>query len=112
MKHLKKLDRTLAKFMSNLAVFVGKPYIFALILLLAVAWFVVGIFMEYDTWFDIMDVFVFIISFFLLFIIQSSQNVDTIAIQDKLDEIIDKLPHADTKKEAEEKRLKRGEKKR
>lgn len=55
-----------------------------------------------------MDIFVFMITFFLLFILQASQNADTQAIQDKLDEIIDSLPGADKKKEAEEKRLKNG----
>lgn len=111
MKALKKIDKTLTKIMNDLATVVGRPYVFAAVLILALAWFVTGIFMEYDTWFDIMDVFVFLITFFLLFVVQSSQNADTAAIQDKLDEIIDAIPKADTKKEGEEKSMKRGDKK-
>ena len=53
---------------------------------------------------------IFISTFFLLFVVQSSQNADTEAIQDKLDEIIDSLPTADRTKEGEEKKIKRGEK--
>jgi low affinity Fe/Cu permease len=110
MKALKKIDKVLTKIMNDLATVVGRPYVFAATILLALAWFIAGIFMEYDTWFDIMDVSVFLITFFLLFVVQSSQNADTTAIQDKLDEIIDVLPKADTTKEAEEKRMKRGDK--
>lgn len=58
-----------------------------------------------------MDVFVFLASFFLLFIIQSSQNADNKAIQDKLDEIIEALPQASNKKEREEELFKKGDKK-
>ncbi len=111
MKALKKIDKLLTKIMNDLATIVGRPYVFASVVILALVWFIVGIFMEYDTWFDIMDVFVFLTTFFLLFVVQSSQNADTAAIQDKLDEIIDVLPKANTKKEGEEKRMKRGDKK-
>lgn len=111
MKALKNIDKFLTKIMNDLATVAGKPYVFAGVFILALAWFVAGIFMEYDTWFDIMDISVFLTTFFLLFVVQSSQNADTSAIQDKLDEIIDVLPKASTKKEGEEKRMKRGEKK-
>ena len=108
---MKKIDKKLTETMNNLAEFIGKPRLFAIIIIVALTWFIAGIFMEYDTWFDIMDVFVFLTTFLLLFVVQSSQNADTAAIQDKLDEIIDSLPKASTKKEGEEKRMKRGEKK-
>lgn len=111
MKIIKKIDKKLTETMNNLADFVGRPRLFAVIIVLALAWFVAGIFMEYDTWFDIMDVFIFLTTFLLLFVVQSSQNADTAAIQDKLDEIIESLPKASTKKAGEEKRMKRGEQK-
>lgn len=111
MQTLKKVDKALITFMNKLASFVGKPYIFVTLLLAAVAWFIVGIFIEYDTWYDIMDVFIFISTFFLIFVVQSSQNADTEAIQDKLDDIIEALPKASKKDEGEEKRIKRGEQK-
>ena len=58
-----------------------------------------------------MDVFIFITTFFLILVVQSSQNADTRAIQDKLDEIIKSLPKADDSKKNEETRLKKGDKK-
>jgi len=97
--------------MTKLADLAGRPYVFAGLFLLALAWFVVGIFLEYDTWYDIMDVFIFLTTFFLLFVIQSSQNADTKAIQDKLDSLIEAIPGASDKKEGEEKRIKQGSKK-
>jgi low affinity Fe/Cu permease len=111
MSVLKTIDKALTKMMNNLAVLAGRPFVFAGLFLLALGWFIAGIFLEYDTWYDIMDVFIFLTTFFLLFIVQGSQNADTEAIQDKLDEIIDSLPKANDKKEGEEKRIKRGERK-
>ncbi|OYW79992.1 MAG: hypothetical protein B7Z19_03955 [Polynucleobacter sp. 32-46-5] len=111
MKTLKKIEKILIKSMNNLDDFVGRPQVFASAVLLICAWFAVGLFLEYDTWFDIMDVFIFVTTFFLLFVVQSSQNADTKAMQDKLDEIIDSLPKASKKKEHEEDLYKKGEKK-
>lgn len=42
-----------------------------------------------------------------MLVVQSSQNADTRAIQDKLDEIIKSLPKADDSKKNEETRLKK-----
>lgn len=108
MKITKAIDKALKTFMNGLADIAGKPYVFVGLVVLALTWFIVGIFVEYDTWFDIMDIFVFLTTFFLLFVVQSSQNADTQAIQDKLDEIIDSLPKASKKKEGEEKQIKHG----
>ncbi len=98
--------------MNKTADFVGKPVIFLAFMLLIVTWFVFSRFLPYDVWYDIMDVTIFIITFLLLFIIQASQNADTEAIQDKLDEIIKALPKANASKEGEEKQLKKGKSKR
>ena len=95
--------------MNRLADFLGNPRVFAVVVVSVIAWFIARLFIEYETWFDIMDLAIFISTFFLLFVVQSSQNADTEAIQDKLDEIINSLPNANSKKEKEEKRLKRGE---
>ena len=108
---MKSIEKSLTKFMNSFADFVGKPQVFLAVFLLVLGWFIAGLFLEYQTWFDIMDLTIFVSTFFLLFAVQSSQNADTKAIQDKLDEIIDSLPHADNKKEHEEKRIKRGDKK-
>lgn len=98
MKTYKKIEKSLVQLMNQLAAIAGKPQVFLAALLLTASWFIVGLFLEYDTWFDIMDVFIFMTTFFLMFVVQSSQNADTQAIQDKLDEIIESLPKADDSK--------------
>lgn len=110
MKITTKINQRLTEMMTNLADFVGRPIVFVSALLLLVVWFVLRSVIEYDTWFDIMDVSIFIITFLLLFIVQASQNADTRAMQDKLDDIIDALPKADKSREGEEQSLKKGRK--
>jgi len=97
------------EFMSSLAKYAGKPIVFAILFFATIVWFICSIFLEYDTWYDIMDVFIFLTTFFLLFIVQSSQNADTKAIQDKLDAIIEALPNASRQTEGEENKIKRGD---
>ena len=106
---MKQSEKLLTKFMNRLADFLGNPRVFAVVVASVIAWFIARLFFEYETWFDIMDLAIFISTFFLLFVVQSSQNADTEAIQDKLDEIIKSLPKTNKKKEKEEKGLKRGE---
>ncbi len=98
--------------MNKVAEFVGRPIVFLTTVVITALWFIASSFLPYDVWFDTLDVMIFIASFFLLFVLQSSQNADTEAMQDKLDEIIDVLPRAQTSKEGEEKQLKRGKVKR
>lgn len=108
----KKARKRLTILLNKLTIFSGNPFLFAFLILLVITWFIVGIFFNYDsTWYDIMDVFVFLTTFFLVFVVQATQNADTRALQDKLDEIIDSLPKADDHVKSEEKRIKRGEKK-
>lgn len=108
MKKLSKDQRILTVMMNKLARYIGEPYVFIGSIALAVAWFGFSFVMDYDTWYDVIDFFVFMVTFFLLFVNQNSQNADMRAVQDKLDEIIDKLPGADTSKEREEDQLKKG----
>lgn len=109
MKAQKKIEKTLAKSINKLADVIGHPHVIAGVFIAVVCWFAAGLFLEYDFWFDVIDLVIFISSFFLLFILQSSQNADTKAIHDKLDEIIDSLPSANKQKKREEKRLKEGD---
>ncbi len=106
----KKTHQLLTAMMTRLADFVGRPVVFVSVVLLLVVWFVCKQYVEYDIWLDIMDIAIFVITFLLLFVIQASQNADTEAIQDKLDEIIDALPNASKSKEGEEKDFKEGKK--
>lgn len=109
---MNKINEILSKLVNAITEIAGKPVIFALAVAMIATWFIVGILFKYDElWFDILDVFVFLTTFFLVFVVQSTQNADTKAIQDKLDEIIDSLPRASNKKKAEEKVFKSGKKK-
>lgn len=108
MKQLPPLQRALTVVMNKLAWFIGHPYVFAGFLTITVIYGFLLVVLEYELWFDIIDIFIFTVSFFILFILQNSQNAEMRAIQDKLDEIIDKLPGADVDKEKEEELLKRG----
>lgn len=110
MKLSTKINRRLTQAMNRIAYFVGKPGVFAAAVGLIVVWFIARLFIEYDTWFDIMDVSIFIVTFLLLFVVQSSQNADTRAMQDKLDAILDAIPSAKTSVEGEEKDFKKGKK--
>ena len=106
---MKSIKESLAKIVDSIAETAGRPVIFAFAFLVVASWFIAGTFLKYnETWFTILDIFVFLTTFFLVFVVQSTQNADTKAMQDKLDEIIDSLPKASNKKKGEEKALKRG----
>jgi len=67
----------------------GRPITFALALGTVVAWIVTGpIFHFSDTWQLAINTGTTIITFLMVFLIQSTQNRDTEAIQIKLDELI------------------------
>ena len=96
--------------LEKLAVAIGHPYAFLVMTTTVIVWFAVGFFMDFsNTWFDIMDVSIFLSTFLFVFIIQHSQNADTKAIQEKLDELIKKLPKARNSKAGIEKRLKKNQ---
>jgi low affinity Fe/Cu permease len=76
----------IARGISNL---VGRPAAFAVAASLIVLWAASGpLFAFSDTWQLIVNTSTTIITFLMVFIIQSTQNRDTTAIQIKLDELI------------------------
>ena len=67
----------------------GRPRTFAFAVALIVVWLVTGpIFGFSDTWQLVINTGTTIITFLMVFLIQSTQNRDTEAIQVKLDELI------------------------
>lgn len=67
----------------------GLSITFVLAILLIVVWLVTGPFFHFsDTWQLIINTATTIVTFLMVFIIQNTQNRDTIAIHLKLDEII------------------------
>ncbi len=69
--------------------FCGRPIVFALAVITIAAWIITGpLFGFSDTWQLVINTATTIITFLMVFLIQSSQNRDTQAIQIKLDELI------------------------
>src|SRR5690242_1889530 len=68
---------------------VGKPVASVLAFFLILVWALCGPFFEYsDTWQLMINTSTTIITFLMVFIIQQSQNKDTMALQLKLNELI------------------------
>jgi low affinity Fe/Cu permease len=83
---MRKLFRRFAESTSRQA---GKPLAFILAVALIVVWAGTGPLFHYgDTWQLVINTSTTIITFLMVFLIQSSQNRDTGALQIKLDELI------------------------
>jgi low affinity Fe/Cu permease len=67
----------------------GRPWAFALACALIVAWLASGPFFQYsDTWQLVINTSTTIVTFLMVFLIQSTQNRDAEAMQVKLDELL------------------------
>lgn len=68
---------------------VGSPFAFIFSLILIVVWLVLGPFFNYsDTWQLVINTLTTIITFLMVFLIQNTQNRESIAVHLKLDELI------------------------
>lgn len=77
------------RFSSYISHITGNPITFFLASLVIIAWLVTGpLFKFSDSWQLIINTSTTIITFLMVFLIQSTQNRDTAAIQLKLDELI------------------------
>ena len=78
-----------SKFARVLSNCLGSSVAFVSALLLVVLWSITGPFFEYsENWQLVINTSTTIITFLMVFLLQNTQNHDTIAIQLKLDEII------------------------
>ncbi len=76
-------------FAQQVARMAGRPITFLLALSLVVAWLVTGPLFNYsDTWQLVINTATTIVTFLMVFLIQNTQNRDTLAIQLKLAELI------------------------
>jgi low affinity Fe/Cu permease len=83
------------KFAHSTSLFVGSPWTFTLACLVIIAWAVTGpIFHFSDTWQLVINTGTTIVTFLMVFLIQSTQNRDTRAVHLKLDELIRALKGA------------------
>ena len=104
-----------ARFASACAYWIGHPVAFVAACVACVAWGVCGPFFDYsDTWQLIANTSTTIVTFLMLFVIQHTQNRDTLATRVQLDELIRAVEGArnwfagiDTKSEEELERLRR-----
>ncbi len=77
------------KFASNTSQITGKPITFLLAVVTVAGWAVTGPIFHYsDTWQLVINTGTTIVTFLMVFLIQNTQNRDTIALQLKLDELI------------------------
>lgn len=76
-------------FASTVAHIAGKPGTFLAALIIVLAWAVSGPFFGYsDTWQLVINTSTTIVTFLMVFLIQNTQNRDTMALQAKLAELI------------------------
>jgi low affinity Fe/Cu permease len=85
------------RFSQTTSVWTGSPVAFFLAVMVIVAWVVTGpIFKFSDTWQLVINTGTTIVTFLMVFLIQSSQNRDSKLIQLKLDELIRAVDTAET----------------
>jgi low affinity Fe/Cu permease len=77
------------RFAAKITRITGKPIAFIVACVIIIAWVVTGPIFNYsDTWQLVINTGTTIITFLMVFVIQQSQNKDTIALQLKLNELI------------------------
>jgi low affinity Fe/Cu permease len=77
------------KFAKGTAKYSGKPQAFVLALLIILVWVITGpLFGFSDTWQLVINTGTTVVTFLMVFLIQSTQNRDAEAVQIKLDELI------------------------
>src|SRR5688572_3265086 len=85
----KKVSLFFEKFSGAITRATGKPLAFVLAVALLLAWGITGpIFRYSDSWQLVINTGTTIITFLMVFVIQQSQNKDTLALQLKLNELI------------------------
>lgn len=88
-KRPNKLSRFFDRFANKITVVTGSPWAFILAFIVIIVWAVSGpIFGYSDTWQLVINTGTTIVTFLMVFVIQQSQNKDTMALQMKLNELI------------------------
>ncbi len=78
-----------SKFSKAMSKILGSPIVFFFAVLMIIIWFMLGpVFKFSDAWQLVINTTTTIITFLMVFLLQNTQNRDTIALHLKLDEII------------------------
>jgi len=89
------LGRSLEVMSRDVTMFTGSSWAFAVAALIIVGWLASGPFFHYsDTWQLVINTGTTIVTFLMVFLIQRSQNKDSLALQLKLNEIVAALSGA------------------
>ncbi len=92
------LAERFSKFAQRTALWTGHPVAFLLAVALIVAWIVTGPIFQYsDTWQLVINTGTTIVTFLMVFLIQNTQNRDTMALQLKLSELVLAMKGAENK---------------
>ena len=84
-----RLAARFSKFAQGTALWTGHPFAFLLAVVVVLAWVVTGPLFHYsDTWQLVINTGTTIVTFLMVFLIQNTQNRDTLAIQVKLSELV------------------------
>lgn len=90
--------RNFSRFAHSVSLWTGHPIAFLLALAVVIAWIVTGPMFNYsDTWQLVINTGTTIATFLMVFLIQNTQNRDTLAIQLKLSELVLAMKGAENK---------------
>ena len=83
------MERLFDSFANTVARWTGSPAAFLVCVVVVVAWAVAGPFFGFsETWQLVINTGTTIVTFLMVFLIQNTQNRDSVALQTKLDELI------------------------
>ncbi len=89
MENRSKSQNAFEKFASKITHFTGSTYAFLIAFSIVIIWITTGpIFKFSDTWQLVINTGTTIVTFLMVFLIQKTQNKDSIAIQIKLNELV------------------------
>jgi low affinity Fe/Cu permease len=96
MSKLEQNQDFFTKFASNASSLLGRPWVFSAAIVVLLLWGLSGPLLGFsDTWQLIINTSTTIITFLMVFIIQNTQNRDSLAVNIKLDTIMEKLKISD-----------------
>jgi low affinity Fe/Cu permease len=88
-KLIKKINFTFDRFASKATLFLGSSSVFSIAFLIVLIWIISGpIFNFSDTWQLVINTGTTIVTFLMVFLIQRSQNKESMAVQLKLNELV------------------------